>query len=137
MNDAIKSVLRTVLINALAIWLASRLIPGFTVPLSEQSIITAAVILSIMEKLIRPVIKLVLLPLSFITFGLTNWLISAALIYGLAFIVPEIHLEHFRFHGFSYEGIVLSARDLNIIVVTILTALVIKLTQSFLMWLFK
>lgn len=66
-------------VTALGLWLASEWIPGVEV-LSTGSLIAAAVLLGIVNALVRPVLTFVTLPITFITFGLFLLVVNAATI---------------------------------------------------------
>jgi len=66
-------------VTALGLWLASQIIPGVEV-LSTGSLIAAAVLLGIVNALVRPVLTFVTLPITFITFGLFLLVVNAATI---------------------------------------------------------
>ena len=66
-------------ITALGLWLAAEFVPGVEV-LSTGSLIAAAVLLGIVNALVRPVLTFVTLPITFITFGLFLLVVNAATI---------------------------------------------------------
>ncbi len=66
-------------ITALGLWLAAEFVPGVEV-LSTGSLIAAAVLLGIVNALIRPVLTFVTFPLTVITFGLFLLVVNAAMI---------------------------------------------------------
>ena len=66
-------------VTALGLWLASELIPGVEV-LSTGSLIAAAVLLGVVNALVRPILTFVTLPITFITFGLFLLVVNAATI---------------------------------------------------------
>ena len=66
-------------VTALGLWLAARFIPGVEV-LSTGSLIAAAVLLGVVNALVRPILTFVTLPITFITFGLFLLVVNAATI---------------------------------------------------------
>ncbi|HRH19560.1 MAG TPA: phage holin family protein [Brevundimonas sp.] len=66
-------------ITALGLWLAAEFVPGVEV-LSTGSLIAAAVLLGIVNALVRPVLTFVTFPLTVITFGLFLLVVNAAMI---------------------------------------------------------
>ncbi|MBN8552008.1 MAG: phage holin family protein [Caulobacterales bacterium] len=66
-------------ITALGLWLAAEFVPGVEVG-SAGSLIAAAVLLGIVNALVRPVLTFVTFPLTVITFGLFLLVVNAAMI---------------------------------------------------------
>ena len=66
-------------VTALGLWLASEVITGVEV-LSSGSLIAAAVLLGIVNALVRPVLTFITFPLTVITFGLFLLVVNAAVI---------------------------------------------------------
>ena len=69
-------------VTALGLWLASEVVDGVEV-LSSGSLIAAAVLLGIVNALVRPVLTFITFPITVITFGLFLLVVNAAMI-GLA-----------------------------------------------------
>jgi putative membrane protein len=67
------------LIVALGLWLASLIVPGIHV-YSLASLVAAAVILGVLNAVVRPVLVLLTLPLTLLTLGLFLLVINAALL---------------------------------------------------------
>ena len=92
-------------LTALAIWIVSRLIPGFEVS-GAMSALIAAVVIGFVNATLGLFLKIVTFPLTLVTFGLF-WLVINALMIELASaIVPGFHVRGF---GAAFWGaIVLS-----------------------------
>jgi len=92
-------------LTALAIWIVSRLIPGFEVS-GAMSALIAAVVIGFVNATLGLFLKIVTFPLTLVTFGIF-WLVINALMIELASaIVPGFHV-----HGFGaafWGAIVLS-----------------------------
>lgn len=66
-------------VTALGLWLAAEFIPGVEV-LSSGSLVAAAVLLGLVNALVRPVLTFITFPLTVITFGLFLLVVNAATI---------------------------------------------------------
>ena len=66
-------------ITALGLWLAAEFVPGVEVG-STGSLIAAAVLLGVVNALVRPLLTFVTFPLTVITFGLFLLVVNAATI---------------------------------------------------------
>lgn len=81
------------LISALGLWLASELIPGIEVR-GIWTLLGAALLLGIVNAIVRPVLVILTLPATLITLGLFLLVINAAL----------LGLVAWMFDGFSISG---------------------------------
>lgn len=75
----IKLLLRVV-INAIAIWVATYIVPGLTLTGDVLSWLAVAVIFGLVNALIRPLVKLLTLPISIVTLGLFSLVINALML---------------------------------------------------------
>jgi len=66
-------------VTALGLWLAAYLVPGVAF-LSTGSLIAAAVLLGLVNAIVRPILVFVTFPLTVITFGLFLLVVNAATI---------------------------------------------------------
>jgi putative membrane protein len=73
-------VIRT-LVTMLALWVAGYFLVGFSVAGGFVGFLTAGLVLALLNGLVRPVIKLVTLPLILLTLGLFTVVINAAMLW--------------------------------------------------------
>jgi len=74
------------------IWLAIMYVPGvdFIEKGSWQTLVLAGIILGLINFFIKPILKVITLPLRIITFGLFGLIINILIIWLVSFIFPEI-----------------------------------------------
>ncbi len=80
----------SVVANGLALFAAQYVVPGFTVSGGWQEYLTAAVVLGLLNLVVKPILKTISLPLIVLTLGLFTLVINAALLWGLAWWFPFI-----------------------------------------------
>jgi len=81
-------------VSAFALWLVARIVPGVSVD-TPLPLILAALVLGIVNTLVRPVLFVLTLPITCLTLGLF-YLVVNGIAFGLtAWLVPG-----FRVHGF-------------------------------------
>ena len=78
----------------LGLYIASKLVPGVSFA-DTRSLILAALVLAVVNGVIRPIVILLTLPFTIITLGLFIFLINAALFYGVSLALPGFHLADF------------------------------------------
>jgi putative membrane protein len=88
-------ILVRMVITAVGLWIASELVDGFSVR-DTPTLIWAAIVLGIVNAVVRPIAVLLTLPFTLVTLGLFLWVINAAMI-GLA----AWFLDGFQIAGFG------------------------------------
>lgn len=102
------------LINAAAIYLASRTVPGILVE-DELALIGVALILGVVNAFIRPILQLLTCPLIILTLGLFTFVLNAFMLLLTARIAEFLDI------GFRVDGIVPAL--LGALVISIVSAL--------------
>lgn len=82
------------ILNALALLLVARLIKGIRINSFGVALI-AALVLGLLNALIRPVLFILTLPLNFLTLGLFTFVINAFILWLAAVLVPGFAIERF------------------------------------------
>lgn len=84
-----------ILSNAIAIYIAAKIVPGFTFSgeNSFAALLTAGFILGLINFFIKPVLKLISAPIILLTFGLFTIVINIAMLFLLAKFVPELAIS--------------------------------------------
>ena len=88
----IKFFLRVV-INAVAIWVATLIVPGLTLAGNVLNWLVVALIFGLVNALIRPIVKLLTLPINVITLGLFSLVINALMLMLTAWLTQFLVIE--------------------------------------------
>jgi putative membrane protein len=80
------------LVVAFAIFATSRLLPGMEVKNYKVALV-AAIVMGIVNALIRPVVAFLAFPVTFLTFGLFAWVINGIMLMLVAKIVPDFKVN--------------------------------------------
>ncbi|CAN5764288.1 phage holin family protein [soil metagenome] len=115
-----------VLVNAIALVAAVRLVPGAAFSGEWWQLAALAAIFGLVNAYLRPIVKLVSLPLSIVTFGLVGFVINAVMVLVSAAISDNLDL------GFTLGGWPPGAIDLDVIIAAFLTSLVISVVSTLL-----
>jgi putative membrane protein len=83
-----------VVVNAVAIWLATQIVPGITVR-STTTVAVAALVLGLINALVRPVLLILTLPLTLVTLGLFLFVLNAVCLWLTSAIVPGFEVRGF------------------------------------------
>jgi len=131
-----KSLLRSVILNTAVIFFAALVLPGLSYSENLTVLILAAIVLGLVNRIIRPIVKLVTLPINLLTLGLFSWLINVLMLYLVTRLIPGFVVSAFDFSGFTYQGFVLPAMKVSTFSSYILSSFLISFLTSVLSWLF-
>lgn len=97
------NIIANILANAAAIFAASRLVSGFSFRGDWLDLLLAGAVLGVVNSFVRPIVKLLSLPIIFVTLGLFTVVINFAMI----FLVDHL-LSSISIHGFwaAFWGII-------------------------------
>jgi putative membrane protein len=132
-----KKYLRIYVYNFLALWLVALFIAGVSYHGGLQTLLLAALALTGVNLLVRPLLKLLFLPINLITLGMFRWLINVITLYLVTLMVPQLSIGSFDFPGYSYQGIILPALQLGTFWTLLITSFLISLITTFLFWIRK
>lgn len=118
-------VIRLVII-AVAVFLAINLVPGADFNGDIWKLVLVAAVIGLVNAYLRPIVKLLALPLSLLTFGLVGLVINTAMVMVAAAISDNLKL------GFSLGGWPLTDPQIGLdtIIAAFLTALVISIVSA-------
>jgi putative membrane protein len=86
--------LMQLLINALAFYITSYLIPGMMIN-GWQTLLVVAVVWGILTTIIKPILIILTLPINILTLGLFTFVINAVLLLITSNIVPGFRIDGF------------------------------------------
>ena len=78
-----------IIINAVALWLTALLLPAINLTSELLGILLVAIIFGLVNALIRPIVKLLSLPLTVLTLGLFTLVINTAMLLLTAWIAGD------------------------------------------------
>ncbi|MGB9911102.1 MAG: phage holin family protein [Microgenomates group bacterium] len=132
-----KKYIRSFLFYFFSLWVLPNIISSVVFEEGIKTIATTALVLTIMNILIKPLINLLLLPVNILTLGLFRWLVNVITLYFTLILVPQFKIYNFNFPGFSYQGFVVPPLSFGKIATLILVSFILSLITTFLNWLVK
>ncbi len=81
-------------LNAVALWLVTVIVPGVQVQ-DPLTAFIAAVVLGLVNALVKPVLIILTLPITVVTLGLFLLVINALLFWAVASLLPGFHVAGF------------------------------------------
>jgi putative membrane protein len=82
------------ILNAIALWLVTLIVPGVQVQ-DELSAFIAAVVLGLVNALVKPVLIILTLPITVLTLGLFLLVLNALLFWGVGALLPGFNVDGF------------------------------------------
>lgn len=131
-----KGFLQEIAINAVALFVALSIFSGLAVTGGFWGIFTAAVLITIGFRVLKPVINIITLPLNVITFGLFQALVVAFIVFLITLIYPQMQITEFQFEGARFYGIIISPFYVTLFLSYIIISGTIYLINRSLFWLF-
>jgi len=132
-----KNHLRLFLINFVSLWLAGNAFAGVSFSGGYQILALAALVLTLINFALKPLIKILLLPINLITMGAFRWLINVFSLYLATVIVSQFQIQSFLFAGFTYQGFVIPSIYLSTFWALVAVSFFISLITALLLWLIK
>lgn len=97
-------ILRVFVFNVFGLWFAAQLLPTIRISGGWPVLFLAGAVLSLLLLIVKPILKILFIPLTLITFGLLSWLINVIVIYLLTILVPDVAIVPWTFPGGSWIG---------------------------------
>jgi putative membrane protein len=82
------------ILNAVALWLVTLVLPGVRVD-DELSALVAAVVFGLVNTMIKPVLVILTLPITVVTLGLFLLVLNGLLFWGVASLLPGFDVDGF------------------------------------------
>lgn len=115
-----------VVVNAVALIAAIAIVPGATFTGDWWKFVLVAAIFGIVNAYLRPIVKLLSLPLTLIMFGLVGLIINTALVLLVAAISDNLKL------GFTLAGWPPGKIDVDVVIAALLTSIVVSIVSALL-----
>jgi len=132
-----KVLLRAFLINVLAFIVAWQYFPTVILEGGFEDVLLAALALTVLNKFLKPVLKLVLIPVNMITFGLLRWVAAVLVFYVTTELITGLKVIPWEFPGLATNFIIFPKYLIGFPLNYVVSALfVVVLTRVF-TWVFK
>jgi putative membrane protein len=130
-----KTLLRSFVFHAFVIWFLAANIGGIHYGNDPKILLLAALALTFVDMLIKPVINLLILPFNLITLGTFRWVSSVFTLYLTTLLVPGFAIVAFTYPGLNAGFIIIPAITLSLLGAYIALSVLSSLLVSFIYWL--
>jgi putative membrane protein len=132
-----KKIIKTILLNFLAIFLVARLVGGIVYQENYLVIFWAAFFLTLLNWLVKPVLNLLLMPINMLTLGAFRWVINVIVLFLVMIVVADFRIVSILIPGGEFGGFVVPRLSLSFFWALILVSFLIELFYNFLAWVFN
>lgn len=132
-----KGLLRNFLVNLASLWVVTTYTPAIVIGPKVETLPLAALALTLVNLVVKPVLKLLFLPITVLTLGAFQWIINVIVLYLVTRVVPEFSIVGFNFVGWSYRGFVIPAFAVSLFWSYVFVAFLLSLISSFIHWLIR
>lgn len=131
-----KRLIRTYLFYLTALFIATHLFgSSFTIDSDIRSWLTAALILSLLNTLLKPILSLLFFPINALTLGVFSIVVNSVVFYLFLRLVPQVHITSWTFPGYSYNELSVNAIRFPFFGTIVLLSMVVSLITNFLAFL--
>ncbi|KKP70122.1 MAG: hypothetical protein UR67_C0001G0031 [candidate division CPR3 bacterium GW2011_GWF2_35_18] len=130
-----KRIFFNVLLNMISIAIVAHFIPGLNYQGGIVTLVEIAVILAIANIFVKPIIKILTLPIELVTLGLFGILINAAMLYLTAYFVPQFSIQGFYFTGIETSWFIINPYQIPVWGTAIISSVIIGVITSVIGWL--
>ncbi|MFC1649550.1 phage holin family protein [Patescibacteria group bacterium] len=132
-----RRILRYFVIDMFALYVVSNVAVGMEFNGGWKTFLLTGLVLTVITILGKPVMKILLLPLNLITFGLFNWVGNAIGLYIVTLIVDGFRVEGFYYVGLTSKWLDVPELTLSGPLAFIAFSFLLSFITGFLHWLFK
>lgn len=130
-----KSIIRSILFSTLALYLVVTYIPGVKFSAGYEYLFIGGAGLTVLTVIVRPLLKILFLPINLVTLGAFSGLINVLLIYLLTHFFDPLSIQGWTFAKFEYQGFTIPQLDISTFWTYVLVSAIISLSLNALSWL--
>ena len=132
-----RSLLKTYLLNAFTLWLVASFVAGVNYSHHAPTIFAAALVLSLLNATVKPILNILFIPINFMSLGLLRWVTTVIVIYLVTITVADFHIGPFTIASFTFLGVIFPSVYLGRLTSLIAVSFTISATNNLLHWIFK
>ncbi len=110
-------VAKSFVITFLSIMILAWLFPAFSYA-NIPTLLIFSIVLTVLQKIVEPVMKILFLPINIITLGLFSWIVDGIILWLAILVVPGFHIDPFILFGIhlnEFFSIVFAAFAIGIV----------------------
>jgi len=131
-----KKVVRLLVLNVIGLKTVAVLIPSIDFNQGFKTVILTALALTVFEYTVKPIAKLLFLPITILTLGAIRWVINIIGLYLITIIIEDFSIKPYSFPGLEWQGVIIPLISFSLIPTYLIVSLLINLIVTSLRRLF-
>ncbi len=132
-----KTILRAIFLNMVILYISIQIYGGLSYDGTLKTLFLATIALTLLNRIVKPIIKLLLLPINLITLGIFSWVAHVATLFILTRLVPGFLVTSYYFPGFEVDGFIAPPMQISLLASYVIASLTISLTASVIGWMLR
>jgi len=132
-----KKLLKGFFINLLGFIFVWQYLPSIQLTGRFEALMFAALVLTLLDKFVKPILKAIMIPINFITFGLFNWIVTVLVFYITTILTKDIQVVDFTFNGFNTDFLIIPKVLVQQPWTYVISALSVVILTKIIKWVFK
>ncbi len=123
--------------TALSFYITNALVGGFQIKPTLTTYFIASLVFILINAILKPIIKLILLPINLITLGLFYWLVNVIVLYIFDLVYDGVTITAYHFAGFHSSFVNLPPIQLSLFWTLVVSSFLISFFYSIYETIFK
>jgi uncharacterized membrane protein YvlD (DUF360 family) len=129
-----KYIIRSVVFNIFSLWLSHELLPMLVIDGSWTTYGVAGLVLTVLMLIVVPFLKILFIPINFLTFGAASLLINSVVLLLLTFFVTQVEVIEMTTSGTGFGGFVIPPIHFPYLLSLVVVSLVVTGITNILHW---
>ncbi len=94
-------ILKPIIVTLISLFLLAWFLPAVSY-LNITTLVVASIVLTVLNEIVRPALKILFLPINIVTLGFFSWVINVIILWLLIAIVPGFHVDQLVMFGIHF-----------------------------------
>ncbi len=129
-----KRIIKFWFVSFVSLLIVAQIVDSVNFTNNYLTIAQAAVFLTLFEYFLKPVVKLLLLPINLITLGTVRWLVNVISLYLATILIVGFSIAPYYFAGINNSGFVIPSIQLSLFWTYVLVSFLLNIVTSLINW---
>lgn len=132
-----KTILKSLFTNVVILYLLISFYPGVTFDRTVKTLLFTAFVLTLLNYFVKPIIKILLLPINILTLNLFSWVANVITLFLSTILVSGFDVTSFFFQGFTFQGFVIPSMQISLFISLVIASFFMSLFSAVLNWIYS
>ena len=129
-----KRIIKFWFVSFVSLLIVAQIVDSVNFTNNYLTIAQAAIFLTLFEYFLKPVVKLLLLPINLITLGTVRWLVNVISLYLATILIVGFSIAPYYFAGINNSGFVIPSIQLSLFWTYVLVSFLLNIVTSLINW---